>query len=270
VEVAVGLGSLVLALVACKADYHPEGYLDPTVHGTETKLGGGVDAQGGDCRDCHGDDLESGEAVACSECHGAGWTTECTFCHGDPADGTGAPPRDIDGTDDPDALSFPAHRAHVDEGELHADLDCSTCHVKPESALAAGHVFDDDTPGRAEVALADGGRYDADTSTCHVSCHGDGTGAKGAVSVGDGPVSCESCHDAPPSSGQHVRHTLEGFTCAECHPDAGGADGRTITKVARHVDGSVDVKLPDGMDFTRSDGTCSGTCHGEVHSGRRW
>jgi hypothetical protein len=247
--------------------YHPDSFFDPTVHGPVTKLQGGVDDQGGDCRDCHGVDLEGGTAQPCGECHGPEWAADCTFCHGDPADGTGAPPRDIDDEDRENKISFPAHRAHVNEGRWHTDYDCKTCHDKPDDALTAGHVFDDDTPARAEVDPRDGD-YAKGSQTCTVYCHGPGTaGIDGSIAVDAGPVGCDACHGFPATSGHHVTHSLRGVACYECHPDVNEA-GDDITSRKDHVDGIKTLALPDTMDFNGT--SCTGVCHLETHSGRVW
>jgi hypothetical protein len=246
--------------------YHPAGWADPAAHGPVTKLQNGVDDNGGDCRSCHGQDLEGGTGPACSSCHGADWKTDCTFCHGDPANGTGAPPRDINDESDPALISFPEHAAHVYAPTIHAAYDCTMCHDKPADALASGHVFDDTTHGQAEVQFPSGS-YNA--GTCTVYCHGDGTGVSGSVSIGDGPLTCGSCHPSAPSNGQHSRHASEGFDCATCHPDVNGA-GDAVTDPAPHVDYTRTVELPSGMTWNGSNETCSGTCHFELHSNRGW
>ncbi|MEQ1565644.1 MAG: hypothetical protein ABMA64_08405 [Myxococcota bacterium] len=256
--------------LACKSEgeagVHADGYAEPAVHGLAAKLGAGIDPSG-DCRDCHGSDLEGeGDAVACSSCHGDGWTANCTFCHGDPEEGTGAPPQDIDDTADEADLSFPPHRAHGSDARLHAPYGCDTCHLTPSSALAAGHLFDDATPGIAEVALPFDGVYREAPRTCEVACHGDGTGAPGKAAADDKKKDCDSCHAAEPDTGEHGEHLRHGVPCAECHPDVDLSEA--ISDPALHVQGEVDLALPAGISF--AGGQCSGSCHNEQHNSRTW
>lgn len=246
--------------------YHPQNYALPALHGQEAKL------QVQRCQDCHGDDLEGGEALACSSaCHGGGstWTSNCMWCHG--SDTTGLPPEDIDDSA-PDDLSFPAHAAHA-SGRIAAAYDCVECHDKPTDAFSIGHLFvGDTTPAVAEVTFELGsfgsGSYTG--TSCSVLCHGDGTGP-GSIARTDGPRGCDGCHDAGPNAGQlsarHDTHLDEDLECGECH--GGTVSGYdTIVGKAQHVNGVVDVALPEGM--ARVDGQCSGTCHGEEHDGRVW
>jgi hypothetical protein len=145
------------------------------------------------------------------------------------------------------------------------------CHTKPSSALDASHLFDDASPGVAELVFTGGlspqGTYT--TGTCTNSyCHGDGKGPNGSVSVGD-VVACGDCHAVTSAwgsmSGQHDKHLGEGIQCAECHPDVNAAE--QITDKIPHVDGDVDIALPGTMTYGA---TCSGSCHGESHPGSTW
>ncbi|MEQ1567215.1 MAG: hypothetical protein ABMA64_16360, partial [Myxococcota bacterium] len=253
--------------------YHPDGWAAPELHGLAAKL------QQDDCRSCHGEDLgpDGGTVgISCGSCHDAvtpDWATTCTFCHGDPAEGSGAPPQDIDDVDDPAATSFPQHLAHVQQTELHVAWGCEQCHAEPSSALDPGHVFvDDDTAGVAEVTfdggIAAGGDYDG--AACGVYCHTDGKGTPVAP-VPD--VICGACHSVKASlsklSGRHLDHLsqddLGGITCVACH-DTALVDPEYVidpAKLDQHVDGAVQVVVPAGMAF---DGAgCTGTCHEHAH-----
>ena len=248
--------------------YHPEGWAAPSSHGLDAKLGRD------DCRACHGPDLAGGDVgIACGSCHPQGWEQTCTFCHGDPTTGQPAPPEDIDDNADPATVSFPAHRIHLESPD-HPPWGCDQCHVVPDSALAPGHLFDDATPGRAEIAfggLSVAGRY-ADTTCSDLYCHGDGARDNGVVSVG-ADVGCGDCHatastpdDWERLSGPHERHLDEDIDCAECHPNVSN-DGRAVIDGALHVDGQPTIVLPAQVTY---DGSCTGSCHGESHSGRNW
>ncbi|MEZ4237196.1 MAG: c-type cytochrome domain-containing protein [Myxococcota bacterium] len=246
--------------------YHPEGWAAASVHGLGAKLGDD------DCRTCHGADLAGGDVgIACGDCHPAGWQTTCTFCHGDPATDQPAPPQDIDDNDDPATISFPEHANHTVDTALHLAFDCALCHAVPTDALTPGHLFDDATPGRAEVALggvAAGGSYAA--GSCTVSCHGDAR-QPGTITSGDA-IACGGCHAVSQFrqlSDPHERHIDEGIGCQECHGTVSSAPYEILpAQRAQHLDGDIDLTLPAGM--TRSGETCSGTCHGETHNGRHW
>lgn len=57
------------------------------------------------------------------------------------------------------------------------------------------------------------------------------------------------------------------YDCDECHgTTVSGNDD--VTTPANHVNGSVDLDLPDGMTF--NNGSCNGECHNEEHRNRTW
>jgi hypothetical protein len=66
-------------------------------------------------------------------------------------------------------------------------------------------------------------------------------------------------------SGEHEKHLDEDLQCSECHPDVNTAE--QITDKTLHVDGDIDIRLPPTMSFGA---TCTGTCHGESHTGETW
>lgn len=257
--------------------YHPAGFDAPEAHGPAMKV------SGEDCRGCHGYELTgSATAPSCDGCHLEGedpiaWRSRCTFCHGGELDQTGAPPRDIDGPE----VSFPAHTVHVNDGAA-AGMDCIQCHVKAVDVLSPGHVFDDDTPGLAEVDMGAGlspqGSFDGQACS-NLYCHGTGRGEDGAARVDAGPQGCTSCHAGVASqaaatasmSGPHGLHlALSGTTCATCHPGV-SADGLSIVDRRRHVDGARDVAMTEaGFTFDPMQKTCAGSCHGRGHASLPW
>lgn len=253
------------------APYHPEGYDRSDVHGHAAKF------QEEACLDCHGADLAGGSSgVACDACHGGGWDSDCTFCHGGSDNGTGAPPEGIDDVDDDAA--FGQHGVHVEAGN-HAPFSCDNCHAQPADCLSPGHVLvGDDSPGAAEVSFSGGLSPEASWSGAGCSnlyCHGDGAGNLGTVSLSD-EVTCGGCHPVEASwwtggwlfmGGEHVKHLWEGILCADCHADTVSA-GDLIDDPAMHVNGRLDVALPEGIAW--SGGSCTGECHGEQHDGRGW
>lgn len=241
--------------------YHPDGWSSPSVHGMAAKCAEQ------DCVACHGEDLSGGSAgVACDMCHASDWKTDCTFCHGGGENSTGAPPVDIDNSST--GLSFAEHTAHVTESN-HAAWDCTQCHAKPSSVLSSGHVLVGDTTScvaevRFNRGLSPDGAYS--TGTCSdLYCHGNGARTLGTVRTG-ARLDCDSCHPSSRLSGGHGRHL--GFAdCGDCHRDTASSD-TVISTPANHVNGDVEVDM--GSEMTWSGSTCSGSCHGERHSGEGW
>ncbi|MFT5685423.1 MAG: hypothetical protein ACI8RZ_006374 [Myxococcota bacterium] len=268
--------------------YHPTGFSAPDVHGTEAKLAEQ------DCTSCHGADLKGDDSIqsaSCDTCHAAvdeapeAWRSDCTFCHGGDDNLTGAPPEDIH--DAPVDAAFGPHTAHV-EGGISAALDCSECHVTPDRALSTGHMFDG-SPGIAEVdftaGLSSAATWSGSNGTCTDSyCHGNGQGDNGTVSADTSALTCTDCHAGQDSSGSDWRkmsgnhfeeHLEDGATCVDCHSGTVGSDSRSITDIARHVNGTADV-APNNSDnqismaYSAGQKTCTGSCHGERHSAEYW
>ncbi|MCB9671431.1 MAG: hypothetical protein H6734_18260 [Alphaproteobacteria bacterium] len=246
--------------------FHPVGWADPDVHGTEAKLRTDATLV---CTSCHGEALEGGTGPSCDTCHGSpvasdAWRTDCTFCHGEPGVSE-APPRQIDGALTSAGAAFPAHRIHTDDTTLATPFGCDTCHVEPTSVLSPGHLFiDDDTPGVAEVAMAQG---TWDGASCTDTCHG------AAAFPVTGTAGCGSCHSVAvvaSLSGEHAEHANHAVTCDECHDSVTPANpGYTVTRPEQHMNGTVDITLP--VEMTRNpDGSCTGTCHLETHTNATW
>jgi predicted CxxxxCH...CXXCH cytochrome family protein len=251
--------------------HHPPNWSDPTYHGVAANL-----QTDGDCRSCHGANLDGvggNTTQSCDECHDPGWRTDCTFCHGGTLNASGAPPKDIDGIEDPTLISFTAHTAHVvDEG-----YGCEQCHYKPTDVLTNGHIFGDITPGYGEIDYTQGysviATYNAATGTCsNAYCHGNGQADNGTISDGDGPLGCTSCHSNlgdqagwAGMSGRHNQHLSEGAVCYECHANTVDA-GNAIVGANYHVNGTKDVfsnELTAGA-------TCTGNCHNHQHDADTW
>lgn len=259
--------------------YHPAGWDDPTQHGMAAKHQEDV------CTSCHGADLNGVDAaVSCDTCHTPSepdaWRTDCTFCHGGVDNLTGAPPEGISDETDAAETSFPPHTTHVEETTLKSAFDCVQCHTKPTDIFSPGHIFvGDTTPGVADLrfvaGLSPATTWNGDNGTCsNLYCHGNGRGNNGTVTV-DSDVTCGSCH-AVRTSGEsgwdrmsepHEDHLEEGVQCWECHGDTVDSRDQIVDKTL-HVDGDVDLKLVSTM--SRVGDTCTGSCHGEGHSGRRW
>lgn len=248
---------------------HPPGWDASGAHGMATKF-----ASAGDCRTCHGADLSGGTSgVSCDGCHAAGWRDDCTYCHGGTSSVSGAPPEDLDDNTNPATITFPPHAVH-ESGRIAPVYACGTCHPDTTDLLAPGHVFDDPTPGEAEVELSNG-TWSARTCT-DTYCHSTGAALASEVAASAPPRTCGSCHaggvptEVPYTSmsGEHVRHLVATVACGECHPDVSGSD--TITDPARHVQGRVDLEFPPLLVRDAGDGSCAGTCHDHLHLAARW
>jgi len=207
------------------------------------------------CAACHGaalDGVGGGVSVSCAPCHGAGWKSDCTMCHG-AAGSNGAPPKATWGNS-ADAVRVGAHAAHL--GATHGlakPVACVDCHVVPTDALSPGHA--DGTTATvkitglgARVALPPA--WDRATATCNGTyCHG-GTLGGGAAKApiwtrADGTDrACNACHGSPPPA-PHAQNP----DCGQCHPGY----GPTSVDPAIHIDGKLDVANP----------TCS-SCHGSA------
>lgn len=257
-----------------QSGFHPDNYARPDKHGTDLKM------QAMDCRECHGANLDGGEQVGCDGCHAENWRTTCTFCHGASENATGAPPRDINGTTDPNAISFPPHTTHV-MATIAKPFDCVQCHTKPTDVLSVNHIFETNpTPGKAEVSfngLSNGASYDGQ-SCSQVYCHSNGQSLSGHISKTDGPRTCTSCHAGINSSnsafggmsGRHQRHMGEGLGCNECHSTVADSSNLGIVDTSLHVNGNVDVSITASGFTISGTNSCSGYCHGKLHFSESW
>jgi predicted CxxxxCH...CXXCH cytochrome family protein len=186
------------------------------------------------CRTCHGEDYRGGAVgVSCAsaDCHESEQGPEaCGTCHG----------ANPDDPDDP----RPETGAHAAHGRF-----CEECHVVPERVNDELHIGDLE-PGPdlrfSGLAVADGAAptWNAEEKQCSGTyCH-----------VSDAPTwdgeerECSGCHAAPPDSHAQWRDRATEEDCTGCHADP---EGET------HVDGAVDLELPDGC----------GACHGDEETG---
>jgi predicted CxxxxCH...CXXCH cytochrome family protein len=251
---------------------HPDGWTNPDQHGAAFNAGGA-----GACGACHGADLLGGDVgVSCERCH-PGWKTNCTFCHGGRDNQTGAPPLDVAGAFATNLRGVGAHTKHVAATTLHSAWTCSKCHTQPANALSVGHV---DGDNRAEVRMDSRNAaavYSLANTTCSATyCHGDGVVASGAIPwTQGGPYNCAACHDDETVAvgntlrGQHRLHVLnERYPCQECHRTVVNGQ-KAIIAANLHVNESVQVSFL-AAGFSYANGRCTGTCHGEQHSGERW
>jgi predicted CxxxxCH...CXXCH cytochrome family protein len=250
------------------APYHPPGWSAADQHGVAANL-----QTDGDCRSCHGAQLDGGTAnQSCDSCHDPGWRTDCTMCHGGTANQSGAPPKDVDGIDNPNLISFTSHTAHIEHG-----YGCSQCHYSPADYLTNGHVFGDVTPGFGEIDYSAGISAVATYSngTCsNAYCHGNGRADNGVVNDAQGPLGCTACHpnagsdpnDWAQMSGLHALHlNVTDVVCYDCHANTVDATN-AIVAPNLHVNGTKDLQSND----IQVGATCTGACHGYNHAGAGW
>jgi predicted CxxxxCH...CXXCH cytochrome family protein len=228
--------------------------------GVDLDADGDIDARDGDC----------------DVCHQPQWRDTCNYCHGDVDVESGAPPREIDRSTDPETFSFKAHTVHDTAGDSGPAYACSQCHSMPEDILSPGHiVVGDDTPGAAEVDFTGGLAPETawDGATCsNVYCHGNGQSAAEVEHTAE-PMNCDtSCHSGPGSpetdwramSGTHQIHLVSRDIrgeCAVCHGETVSAEG-TIIDMSKHINGRVDHSFTGRGEGVVWEGeTCVGGCH---------
>lgn len=259
-------GGLHLDGVVQVTGAHPAGWAARAQHGYA------ANAQGlAACKTCHGADLAGGTAgVSCATCHAAagfpGWSTSCTFCHGDRASGRASPPLDTQGRTTTANVSVGVHASHVGT-TIAAPIACAQCHpARGDVITDAAHV---DGAAGAEVAFGalarTGGaapaytRTSATQASCAASyCHGNFSGGAHATMswTSTAQVGCTSCHGLPPSTGHHGDHS--GRSCGDCHPGY----TRTTVNAASHVNGTRQVgNLVTSWNATSR--ACVG-CHGSA------
>ena len=178
----------------------------------------------------------------------------CDGCHGSAA--TPAPPRALNGAVNTATLGVGAHAAHVGGGTLRGPINCTDCHVVPDSLEAPGHL---DAQGVAEVtfdglANVDGAQpsWDRATARCaNTYCHGatlDGGNNKTPqwTRVDGSQDACGTCHGNPPPA-PHVANNQ----CQRCHAATMAGPGVINVAGGAHMNGQLDVFVPG----------CDG-CHG--------
>lgn len=193
----------------------------------------------------------------------------CTSCHGD-ANRTAiagadpnlkaAPPVGTKGETATSMRAVGAHQAHLNRGTFANPIACTECHVVP---TATNHS--DGAAGLSFGKLAKTGNVTPawDGATCTASnCHGNFTGGATAAAPSwtSGAMTCTSCHDAPPATGDHRRGAHQ-FACSGCH---GAGYSATAVNKALHVNGVKNVggagsNITTWNPATRS---CTPTCHG--------
>ncbi len=223
------------------------------------------------CKSCHAADYTGGITdVSCYTCHTSAEGPEaCNTCHGDFADTTGlryAPPRAVNGDTSETYRGVGAHLSHTFDNHLRDNIDCSACHVVPQSVNSPGHI--DNTP-HAEVIVTnlrltpgDTPYYDYDSLKCYnVYCHGNFQFQKDSSSytfiytdslitgnnfspkwtqLDESQGECGTCHDLPPKGHLDAGTDPTASTCGNCHTGIVDANGEIIDK-SKHINGKKNV-----------------------------
>ena len=267
---------------------HPAGWAAANQHGATAKAAPSGTAGFAYCTTCHVD-YRNGTGSSCFQCH-------TTAPHpATPWRGTTASGTTHTTTDQGDAAQ--CGRCHLNNARLSTPITVppgttpgcfnnTLCH-----GSITGHAFP--YPGATHMGSAGVSPFTGCTG-----CHAVGTATSPyPVAVGvkpdcmachtkAAPVGCYSCHGTnntglpvgstfPDRAGRHSAHS--GYVCSTCHSGGGtGAATHGNSNRVKKNPTNVMVTLPSGITFksngstTTGGGTCTGTCHGETHSGRSW
>jgi len=230
---------------------HPlTGFTDPADENYHGRIFWENDWDFSGCQSCHGTDLDGGVVdYSCSNtaCHTpAEGVFACDNCHY--REGDAGSFVDVQNRTDSTLVTVGMHTSHIlARHSLTAPLDCSTCHVLPDSVFAAGHLEDSDSDVTFDsLATAKGTLspvWDHSAGTCSdVYCHGafDFNGVTGNDSpwiwtdslAGDNL--CDTCHGYPPTGHMSV------VNCGSCHKSVVGADHLSIIDTQKHINGRAD------------------------------
>jgi predicted CxxxxCH...CXXCH cytochrome family protein len=218
------------------------------------------------CKTCHGANLDGGTSgVSCASCHGAGWQSNCTWCHGTKTAGwttaqlnLAAPPLGTQGETATTTRAVGAHARHLSGGTLGPALACVECHVVPTdlSHLNGTALVTFGAGAKRGGAIPNWTGVGCSATYCHGTTLAGGSNKAPIWTGGSAQAACGTCHGTPPSSGHHSDHS--GRSCGDCHP------GYTTTSVnlATHVDGVKQVgnRVTAWNATTRA---CTG-CHGNA------
>ena len=199
------------------------------------------------CAACHAAVVDAEQQIIAPDRHVDGRVDvgeiACDACHGGAE--SAAPPPSLDGALAADRRGVGAHRAHLAGGASSRPLACSECHPVPEATRpflhpdggAASVVF---TGVAAGDALSSA--WDVTSGTCSGSwCHSPSGRASAPVSwTRAAPLGCRDCHGAPPEA-PHPQVQ----DCGLCHGDVYSSTASAIVARERHVDGVVDVRVPE-------------------------
>jgi hypothetical protein len=232
---------------------HPEGMTNPSSTNFHGLIFWDNNWDLSRCKTCHGNDLKGGVSeLSCYQCHNF---QSCNTCHGYKFD---AVFEDLRSETDHTTLTVGAHTSHLQGSHsLREPLDCSDCHVVPDSLFSATHM---DGDGQAEVTFGslatDSGKvtpqWDRTQATCTQTwCHGNFSFAKATSSndwayaeetirgndttvvwIATDQATCGTCHTLPP-----VGHNQGFTTCGSCHGTVVASDDSTIVGLDKHING---------------------------------
>ncbi|MEE8336270.1 MAG: CxxxxCH/CxxCH domain-containing protein [Candidatus Neomarinimicrobiota bacterium] len=249
------LPSLILVLVAggvisCTDvnndnKQHGEGWTvmeDPNFHGAKIAESGLLT-----CQYCHGEDFKGGEVdFSCSRsaCHVEAQGVEsCNTCHGILSDSTFKSLWPHRGETIQEKTSQETHSKHIlGLNNFRDPLDCSECHLVPDSLFAPDHIIENDFTAEINfdslaAGESTGPTWDASGKTCsNIYCHGNFTQGNNQPVNWLNPVdmNCNFCHDSPP-----VDHNTNLTNCSMCHSSVVNTDNESIKDLTKHINGEI-------------------------------
>jgi hypothetical protein len=224
------------------------------------------------CTSCHGTPPATGDharhdtRIACSGCHGAGYSASTTngvthlngtkdvvaaagwsassktcsnSCHGTASWSASA--------------TLPCGSCHAippatgDHARHDARFACVSCHGSGYSRTTVNPATHDD--GTRNVVAAAG--WSPSSKTCSNSCHGTASWSASAT------LPCGSCHAIPPRTGEHGEHASR-YGCSTCH---GAGYSSTTVNAATHNDGTRNL-VATAIGWNPATRSCSNSCHG--------
>jgi predicted CxxxxCH...CXXCH cytochrome family protein len=217
-----------------------------------------VDAKASDCNSCH--------------THEGQWSfgTSCVVCHGQPPTATTA------AAGYPRSEANSAHTTHYSYG-----YKCLECHYNGAPlALHNTGGFQDVFPNPGYVPalaakLGSAPSYDGTAYTCSaVYCHSNGAPATAyksySVAYRTTPTwfnlktTCDSCHEASPTTNAHGAHLAKGYVCENCH-SVTAIGSQAIKDKTKHADGNKQVVFASlSLPFPLAGTSCSTVyCHSD-------
>lgn len=251
---------------APQLNIHKEGISNPQSPNFHAAILKNINWNLKNCAECHASDFSGGiTGASCLTCHNTpNGPKECNLCHGDQNDPSMiAPPEDLDGNTQTTAVGVGAHRIHLYENDLGADIQCSSCHRVPQNFFDAGHI-DESLPADVlfgNTAIINAGStsmYDYSSATCsNTYCHGNfvfyrdsstipplyvdsimvGNNVSVVWNLVDGSqTQCGSCHGLPPTG--HAPEQIQ--NCVVCHSGVVDNQGNIVDRT-KHINGIVNI-----------------------------
>ncbi|WP_459817027.1 cytochrome c3 family protein [Geotalea toluenoxydans] len=248
----------------------------------------------GVCQSCHGvppwkaiapsgnpypeaHDIVNAVAADCNRCHNhdSKWSfaASCLECHGQPPTATTA----AAGYQGNEAVS--AHTKHSNN----YSLKCLECHYDGASLALHDKGNYQDVYRRPDYVDADAvaskfgslPSYSTSTNKCStVYCHSNGAPKLAfktySIAYKTTPnwfgeqTTCNSCHEAAPTTNAHGAHLAKNYVCQNCHAATASGSGTIIDKT-KHVDGIKQLQFASvGLPFALNGNSCSTVyCHSD-------